>query len=194
MDFEQSLYRILLVSPGDNFIKEVSALLPSDKYQADSAHSASQARRKLLENSYDFVVVNAPLSDESGSRLCIDVSRNNGTIAAIMAGADTFDEMYAKVSVHGVFVLHKPSSRSLILQAFSLMVCARERLRTLEKKVGKTESKLDEIRIVNKAKWLLIDHEGLSEAEAHKHIEKAAMDAGITKRLAAQLILDNYLE
>ena len=194
MDFEHTLYRILLVSPGDNFIREVSALLPSDRYQADSTHSASDARRKLLENTYDFVVVNAPLSDESGSRLCIDVSRNNGTIAAIFAAADTFDELYAKVSAHGVFVLRKPSSRGLLMQAFYLMVCARERLRTLEKKVGKTESKLDEIRIVNKAKWLLIDHEGLSEAEAHKHIEKAAMDAGVTKRLAAQLIIDNYLE
>ena len=73
------------------------------------------------------------------------------------------------------------------------MVCARERLRSLEKKVGNTESKLDEIRIVNKAKWLLIDQEGLSEADAHKYIEKSAMDAGITKRLAAQMIIDKYL-
>lgn len=194
MELEHSFYRILLVSPGDNFIKEVSALLQPDRYQTDSTHSATDARRKLLENTYDFVVVNAPLSDEAGSRLCIDAGRNNGTVAAIFAAADTFDELYAKVSVHGVFVLHKPSSRGLLLQAFSLMVCARERLRALEKKVGKTESKLDEIRIVNKAKWLLIDHEGLSEAQAHKQIEKAAMDAGITKRLAAQMILNNYLE
>ena len=36
--------------------------------------------------------------------------------------------------------------------------------------------------------------EGMSEEEAHKYVEKAAMDAGIAKKLAAQLIIDNYLK
>ena len=148
----------------------------------------------LLESPFDLVIVNAPLRDEFGSRLCIDACRGNGTIAAVFTAADIFDNIYAKVCNHGVFVLRKPSSKTLVSQAISMMVCARERLRTLEKKVGKTESKLDEIRIVNKAKWLLIDHENLSEEEAHKRIERSAMDAGLTKRLAAQLIIDNYLK
>ena len=193
MELTEHRYRMLIVSSDDRFSKEVSALLQGDQFQQDCSRSASDARCKLLENQYDFVIVNAPLRDEFGSRLCIDVSRNNGTIAAIFAANDTYDEIYAKVSVHGVFVLHKPTSKTLVSQAVSLMVCARERLRSLEKKVGNTESKLDEIRIVNKAKWLLIDQEGLSEADAHKYIEKSAMDSGITKRLAAQLIIDKYL-
>ena len=193
MDFTEHRYRILIVSSDDRFGREVSTLLQGDQFQQDCSRSASDARCKLLENQYDFVIVNAPLRDEFGSRLCIDISHNNGTIAAIFAATDTYDEIYAKVSVHGVFVLHKPTSKTLVSQAVSLMVCARERLRSLEKKVGNTESKLDEIRIVNKAKWLLIDQEGLSEADAHKYIEKSAMDSGITKRLAAQLIIDKYL-
>ena len=82
----------------------------------------------------------------------------------------------------------------LVQRAISRMVCARERLRTVEKKAVKAESKLDEIRIVNKAKWLLIDHEGFTEAEAHRYVEKSAMDAGITKRIAAQIIIDSYLK
>ena len=193
MDFTEHRYRILIVSSDDRFGREVSTLLQGDQFQQDFSRSASDARCKLLENQYDFVIVNAPLRDEFGSRLCIDISRNNGTIAAIFAATDTYDEIYAKVSVHGVFALHKPTSKTLVSQAVSLMVCARERLRSLEKKVGNTESKLDEIRIVNKAKWLLIDQEGLSEADAHKYIVKSAMDAGITKRLAAQMIIDKYL-
>ncbi|MBQ3330558.1 MAG: ANTAR domain-containing protein [Ruminococcus sp.] len=194
MNFTERHYKILVVSADDRFIKEVASLLQGDRFRPDASHSASDARCKLLEKAYDLVVVNAPLRDDSGSRLCIDVCRDNGTIAAIFAAADIYDEIYAKVSQYGVFVLQKPSSRALVNQGISLMVCARERLRTLEKKVGKTESKLDEIRIVNKAKWLLIDHEGLSEEEAHKQIEKSAMDAGLTKKLAAQLIIDNYLK
>ena len=148
----------------------------------------------MLEKQYDIVIVNAPLIDEFGSRLCIDASQNNGTIAGIFVANDTFEEIYAKESLQGVFVIPKPTSRMLVSQALSLMICARERLRNAEKKAVKAESKLDEIRIVNKAKWMLIDHEGFSEAEAHRYIEKSAMDAGITKRLVAQLIIDSYLK
>ena len=194
MSFVERHYRILLVSSGEKFIREMSALLQGGLYQTDNSRSASDARCKMLEKQYDIVIVNAPLIDEFGSRLCIDASQNNGTIAGIFAANDTFEEIYAKESLQGVFVIPKPTSRMLVSQALSLMICARERLRNAEKKAVKAESKLDEIRIVNKAKWMLIDHEGFSEAEAHRYIEKSAMDAGITKRLVAQLIIDSYLK
>ena len=194
MSFVERHYRILLVSSGEKFIREMSALLQGGLYQTDNSQSASDARCKMLEKQYDIVIVNAPLIDEFGSRLCIDASQNNGTIAGIFAANDTFEEIYAKESLQGVFVIPKPTSRMLVSQALSLMICARERLRNAEKKAVKDESKLDEIRIVNKAKWMLIDHEGFSEAEAHRYIEKSAMDAGITKRLVAQLIIDSYLK
>ena len=194
MSYVERHYRMLLVSSGDKFIQEISNYLQGDQFHKDKSRSASDARRKLLENPYDIVIVNAPLPDEFGSRLCMDASRNNGTIAVIFAANDTFEEIYAKESVHGVFVVRKPTSRSLITQALSLTVCARERLRNLEKKAVKAESKLDDFRIVNKAKWLLIEHEDMSESEAHRYVEKSAMDAGITKRLAAQIIINSYLD
>ena len=73
------------------------------------------------------------------------------------------------------------------------MISAREMLRTVEKKAGKAEDKLQEIRIVNKAKWFLIDNEDMSESDAHRYIEQQAMAAGITKRQAAQIVIDRYL-
>lgn len=192
MSYAERQYRVLLVSTGDKFIKEISGLLRDDRYHKDYSHSASDARCKLLENPYDIVIVNAPLTDEFGSRLCFDAGSNNGTIAMIFASNDVFEDIYAKASAHGVFVLQKPTSKNLVSQAMSLMISARERLRAVEEKADKAAGKLDEVRVVNKAKWMLIDHEGMSEADAHKYIEKSAMDAGIAKKLAAQMIIDNY--
>ena len=161
-------------------------------FQSDCVISAGEARRTLQERVYDYVIVNAPLRDEFGSRLCIDASVNPGTVAVIFAAADVYEEIMQKTSHHGVFVIRKPSSQQTILQAVSLLVSAREKIRAVEKKAGKAESKLEEIRIVNKAKWFLIDNEDMSENEAHKAIEKLAMDSGITKKQAAQIIIDRY--
>ena len=192
MALEQIVYRALVVSPSEKFTAELCSLLQERMFQNDSASNAGEARRSLHERTYDFVIVNAPLRDEFGSRLCIDASVNSGTIAVIFAASDIYEEITQKTSHHGVFVIRKPSSQQTVRQAVSLLVSAREKIRTVEKKAGKAENKLEEIRIVNKAKWFLIDNEDMSENEAHKYIEKLAMDSGITKKQAAQIVIDRY--
>lgn len=194
MTLEQYHYRVLIVSLSEKFNSEIGSLL-QDSFTVDSvdcAASAGEARRNLLEKTYDYIIVNAPLRDEYGSRLCMDASVSSGTVAALFAATEVYDEIVQKVTPHGVFVIRKPAAKQTISQSFSLLVSARERLRTVEKKAGKAQSKLDEIKVVNRAKWLLIDNEEMSEAEAHKYIEKAAMDAGITKKQAAQMIIEKY--
>lgn len=192
MALEQRYYRALIVSRSEKFIKEIGSLLGVEQFESDSACGASAARRKLLERSYDFVIINAPLRDEFGSRLSMDVSTSPGTIAVLFAMSDVYEEIVHKTAPHGVFIIRKPASASVVSQSLSLLISARERLRAVEKKAGKAESKLDELRVVNKAKWLLIENEDMSENDAHKTIEKAAMDAGITKKQAAQIIIEKY--
>ncbi len=194
MSYTDRHYRILLVSTEDKFIKEVSALLQDERYELDNARSASDAENKLLKQKYDIVMINAPLSDDPGTKLCTEISRSSGTIVAVYASNDVFDDIQSKVSAQGVFVLHKPSSKVMVSQAISLMICARDRMRVLEQKVDKAESKLEEFRVVNKAKCMLIEHEGMSEADAHRHIEKKSMDAGVAKKLVAQIIINNYMK
>lgn len=52
------------------------------------------------------------------------------------------------------------------------MESARERLRQFEKKSLSVDEKMAEIRLVNRAKWLLISELKMSEPDAHRYIEK----------------------
>ena len=67
-----------------------------------------------------------------------------------------------------------------------------ERFRRMEKKTATLEEKMEEIRLVNHAKWVLIQNMKLSESEAHKLIEKQAMDSRRTKREVAEGIIKTY--
>ena len=53
---------------------------------------------------------------------------------------------------------------------------------------------MEEIRIVNRAKWMLIDRLHLTEQEAHRMIEKRAMDRCVTRRVIAEEILADEKE
>ena len=54
------------------------------------------------------------------------------------------------------------------------------------------EDKMKEIRLVNRAKWILIDVMNMTEADAHRYIEKHAMDECITKREVSENIIKTY--
>ena len=113
-------------------------------------------------------------------------------MSLLLVRSDFYDEIFEKVSKHGVFTLHKPLSNSTFELALEWMESARERLRALEKKTLSFEEKMEEIRIVNRAKWLLISELKMDEPTAHRHIEKQAMDRCLPKREIAEEIITKY--
>ena len=76
--------------------------------------------------------------------------------------------------------------------ALDWMASARERLRKTEKKTLTIEEKMNEIRLVNRAKWLLITEVKMDEPASHRYIEKQAMDRCISKREVAEEIIKTY--
>ena len=62
----------------------------------------------------------------------------------------------------------------------------------METKNLSVEEKMEEIRLVNRAKWILIEQQNMSESDAHRHIEKQAMDLCTSKMEIAQKIIHTY--
>ena len=69
------------------------------------------------------------------------------------------------------------------------MASASSRLGKLEEHALSIEEKMAEIRLVNKAKWVLISTIGMDEPAAHRFIEKQAMNRCITRREVAEEII-----
>ena len=171
-------YSVLVVSASAKFNESVRGLLPERFYWPVTVLTdAAGARRELLENSCDLVVINTPLPDEFGTRL---------------VKAEHFPDIDGRLTPQGVLVLSKPMSTQLFTQSLRLLCGTRERLRGLEKKNATIEEKMEEIRLVNRAKWLLIGELNMTEQEAHRYIEKQAMDRCVTKRAVAEQILSTY--
>ena len=104
------------------------------------------------------------------------------------------DEISQKVEDAGVFVVEKPINRQMFFQSVKLVGAARRRLQGLKNENVKLKHKIEEIRMVDRAKCLLIQHQNLTEAQAHRYIEKQAMDRRLSRREIAQSILDAYEE
>jgi response regulator NasT len=64
--------------------------------------------------------------------------------------------------------------------------------RIQSEKDGQLKQKIEDIRVINRAKWILISYMNMNEQEAHRFIEKQAMDMRTTRRTVAEGILKTY--
>lgn len=193
MSLKENIYNILVVSASENFNNTLlSILLESPCYNPQIVSDISTAKREYADRAYDFIIINSPLPDDSGIRFAIDSCSVSDTAVLLMVRNDIHDEIYDKVAPHGVFTLPKPTTRQMMLTALGWMATTRVRLQKSQRKTLSIEEKMEEIRLVNRAKWMLIRELSMSEPEAHRYIEKQAMDRCVTKRELAEDIIKTY--
>ena len=193
MEFTERRYSVLLVSSSPKFNESMLALLPESRFYPVAAVSdVSSARRRLLENKYDIVIINAPLPDDFGTRLALNICDNSGAGVLLLVKAEHYPDINGRISPFGVLVLPKPATSQAVSQSLQLLCGTRERLRRMEQKTASIEEKMEEIRIINRAKLLLMEQLKMTEKEAHRFIEKQAMDRCVTRITIAQSILSTY--
>jgi response regulator NasT len=193
MSLKEHAYSVLVVSSAESFNNAMTAMLPKASFQPGvNVPTMSAARRAIAERSFDFVIINAPVKDDLGVRFAIDCSTSHHALVLLLIPNEIHADVYAKVGEHGVFTLPKPMSKQAMDNALRWLLTAKRKLLGAEKKTTKMEDKMEEIRLVNKAKWLLISKEGMLEPEAHRFLEKEAMDRCITKKALAEEVIRKY--
>lgn len=193
MSFEKRSYSVLIISGSEKGLDYIGNILPMELfYPTVSLTNAAEGRRLMLEQDFDIVIINTPLKDEMGAQLAMQTAERADTAVMMLCKAEVFDQMAYKVEDYGVFCVPKPISKERLLQTMRLMTATHARLERLSREKDSMKSKLEEFRIVNRAKWVLIENEDFSEAEAHRYIEKQAMDKCVHKRIIAEEIIKTY--
>lgn len=154
--------------------------------------SAVAARRMLQERDFDLVVINAPLRDESGENLAVDIVRNYDYQVILIVKAEFYDAVAAVTEVEGILTLPKPLQKNLFWSALRLASASANRLKSLRNENQQLSRKIEDIRIIDRAKYVLITHLKMTEKQAHRYIEKQAMNMRKTRRAIAESILRTY--
>ena len=185
-------YSVLVVSASDKVFSSVLDLMPPAEYNPVlRAKNSGEARRMLLEMSADIIIINTPLPDDFGVQLALDLSDSPSGILMLVK-SDLYEQVAYKVEDSGIFTLPKPNSSQMIYNAVKLLSVYAARLKKMEQKNRTMQEKMTDIRTINRAKWLLIENLNMSENDAHRYIEKQAMDTRSTRREVAEGIIRTY--
>lgn len=154
--------------------------------------SCGEARRLLLERDFDLVIINAPLQDESGESLSRHIASKGISQVIFAVKSEYFDEVSSITEGDGVLVVAKPINKHILWSAIQLARSAGKRLTRIKAENSKLKQKIEDIRVIDRAKCILISMLNMSEQEAHRFIEKQAMDMRQTKREISEGILKTY--
>lgn len=185
--------RALIVSGSVKSIEAVEQLLKAAGYKRiTSITSGSEARRLAGTSDFELVVINTPLTDEYGHELSIMISEASTAGIILICKNDISDDVSDKVSDFGVCVVPKPLNKVVFHQSLKLVQATRSRMLGLKKENVKLLGQIEEMRLINRAKCALMQYLKFTEPQAHKYIEKQAMNNRQTRCEVARHILDTY--
>ena len=182
--------RILIVSSSESGTKVLTDLLRSAGFENITASSsAADARRRSTVESYDLSIINMPLSDETGKELSFDIADKNvsGVITIVNNGHEQIIGSFGRKK--GIYIVMKPLNRIMFLDAVVFVLTAQKQKLRLIKKNEELARALTDLKIITKAKFLLMEKNGMSEENAHHFIERSAMDQRLSKRYVAEAVI-----
>ena len=133
--------KVLIVSESDTFFDNISSILPREQFfPIIHAKNGGEARRQLLENDANLLLIDCPLTDEHGVMFAENFSDSNMGIL-LLVNADMYDEVCSKVEEQGIVTLPKPNSPQMFYMAVKMLASMTFRLEKLEEKNRKPPGK-----------------------------------------------------
>lgn len=184
---------ILIVSNTGTTMGIISDLLRSESFsRIVTTQNGSEARRYITETDFDLIIIDTPLPDEMGDDLARSASERTTAGIILIVDQNSVIEVGANVEEYGVFALPKPLSSEFFYQAVKLLTASRKRVMRLENENMRLQKKIEEIRIVGRAKLVLIQVLKMTEDQAQHYIEKQSMDLRQTRIATAEDVLRTY--
>ncbi len=184
---------ILIVSSTDKGKELLTGLLQANGYsQIAMASSGEEVRKLITDQSYGIIIIIAPLVDEFGHELAKMITETATSGVILIVKTEIADIISAKVEDYGVFVIAKTMSKPLFKHALKLVTASQRMIFGLKNENVKLQQKIEDIKLIDRAKCVLIQYLNISEPQAHKYIEKQAMDLRLTRREVAEGILKTY--
>lgn len=185
--------KVLIVSRSQQGIASLSELLKSENYTQIQVSENTESAKMLVENDeFDLICINAPLSDETGIELSEHFARTTKACVVIIVSQKNADNVNHILMPQGVLVISKPINTQLFRQNIQFAECFRQRIIRFYDENNNLKDLVEDIKIISRAKCLLISCLNMSEQQAHRYIEKQAMDLRVSKYQVAKQVIKTY--
>lgn len=185
--------KALLISHSEQSASSLAKLLKTEGYDKITASYAGYSAKETAQDTeFDLICINAPLIDENGIELSRFFAGTTRSSVVIIVPQKNADEVNDLLNPHGVLVIAKPINKHLFHHYLQFTDCFRARLLRVERENERLKGMVEDIKIIDRAKLLLVTCLNMSEDQAHRYLEKQAMDMRTGKVDIAKQVIKTY--
>ena len=186
---EAESHSVLVVSRDSKIISQISAFLVPPLFELTTTSDFNEARRLATERSFNIIIADS--GDGYDTDFAINLADSYSTILLLVPN-EHFDEISYRVEGYGILTITKPFEPFYLYNMMKIAIAVQYKVQVLSSQTTKLKVKMEEIKQVNRAKMLLMQNMNMSEQEAHRYIEKEAMDRCIKKTAVAEQVISTY--
>ena len=185
----EDTHSVLVVTKDSKLSQTISAMLIAPLFETEVLNDYNEARRRVAERVYNIILVD--YSDGQGADFATDVSESLSTIL-LLTPPSLFEEVSYRVEGYGIISITNPFDQFYFYNMIKAAIAVQYKVQVLSSQTTKLKVKMEEIKQVNRAKMLLMQNMNMTEQEAHRFIEKDAMDRGMKRIAVADEIIKRY--
>jgi AmiR/NasT family two-component response regulator len=145
--------------------------------------------RRIRTGSTDILLINFDMPDMTGLEVATIIGDEN--LCSVMLFVTNVQREFCTdvVEDYDITLFPKPVSVEKLLNTLEVIVQNRRRMGRLERELSKLKRELDDRKVIEKAKGILMKRKSISEAEAYRRIQKMSMDSRVAMRDIAEKII-----
>lgn len=186
---EADSHSVLLVSRDSKIISQISVFLVPPLFELTTTSDFNEARRLAAERTFNIIIADS--GDGFDTDFAINVADSYSTVLLLVPN-EHFDEISYRVEGYGILTITKPFEPFYLYNMMKIAIAVQYKVQILSSQTTKLKVKMEEIKLVNRAKMLLMSNLKMTEPEAHRYLEKEAMDRGLKRITLAEEIIRTY--
>ncbi|MEO9330028.1 ANTAR domain-containing response regulator [Gordonia aurantiaca] len=182
----------VLVAEDDSLIRmDLIEMLREEGYDVVGEAPNGQVAVELTETLQpDLVIMDIKMPVRDGIDAATEIAEKRLAPVVMLTAFSQRDFIEKARDAGAMAYLVKPFTKADLVPAIEVAVSRYHELKQLEREVATMNERLETRKLVERAKGLLMEKQGLSEPEAFKWIQRAAMDRRTTMKAVAQVVVE----
>ena len=139
-----------------------------------------------------LIVLQSDAPDAQALHRCAELAETAEAVFLLLVRQEAYGAAWRTLQKHGVCVMTWPMEQAVLTQTLRNLLLLKKSMQTMQAQTDQLRSQLQDLKRIQKAKGLLMRQLGMTEQDAHRWIEKAAMDRCVKKREIAETIIRMY--
>ncbi len=166
------------------------ALQREGYFVGDICSSGNEAIRKVRTGPPDLLLINFDMPDVTGLEVATIIGDENLCSVILFIANNQWDFCSPVVEDYDITLFLKPINRLALLSTLETALQNRRRMIKMEKELAELKKGLEDRKVIERAKGILMKRKSISEGEAYRRIQKMSMDSRVAMRDIAMKIVE----